>query len=359
MAAYAFHTITAEQARTMSAADRITFAGGPASSVGVVYRYFEPAAPGQVTVPVVPWIEVTYRGRTVNFATEIVQVADAGGLVFEDGSMLHIGDAAGDSVSGSGLGDALYGGPGADALYGAAGDDLIQGNTGSDTLSGGAGVDTIYGGQGDDVITTSRGFVPGSPPEEGDWAHGNLGDDEIIGGRGSDTLYGGQGQDFLGGSDGEDYLSGDLGDDELMGGQGADTLVGGAGNDILNGGGGRDQLSGGEGRDRFEIVAKSRPGEGSDDVILDWSAEDQITFAQVSIFSILPREYSEFVAPSYELARLIANDHVSAGAVHVAAQVGADVIVFADTDGDRTNGADSAVVLVGRSLNDISLLNFG
>ena len=58
-------------------------------------------------------------------------------------------------------------------------------------------------------------------------------------------------------------------------------------------------------------------------------------------------------------ALAIANQHIAGpGAVYVAAQVGADVIVFADTDGDRSNGADIAVVLAGTHLDEISLANF-
>ncbi|OYW26502.1 MAG: hypothetical protein B7Z44_15690 [Caulobacter sp. 12-67-6] len=106
-------------------------------------------------------------------------------------------------------------------------------------------------------------------------------------------------------------------------------------------------------------MTKTGPTEGQDDVILDWEAGDQFNFPQVSIYSILPMSYSEFAADSYAQALAIANQHISGpGAAYVAAQVGADVIVFADTNGDRSDGADIAVVLAGTSLNEIGLENF-
>lgn len=53
------------------------------------------------------------------------------------------------------------------------------------------------------------------------------------------------------------------------------------------------------------------------------------------------------------------NEHIiSTGAQYVAAQVGDDVWVFADTNGDSSDGADVELLLVGRTLADISLLNF-
>jgi hypothetical protein len=119
-------------------------------------------------------------------------------------------------------------------------------------------------------------------------------------------------------------------------------------------------LTGGEGRDRFDFVAHTGPNEGHDDLITDWNgAEDRISFHQVSIYTILPRAYSEFVAADYAEAFRIAEEHIAfTGAQYVAAQVGDDVVVFADTNGTAADGADIAVVLVGRTLDDIDLTNF-
>jgi Ca2+-binding RTX toxin-like protein len=388
---YAFDKITAEQALAIKAGDTLTFNGGPGRTVSVSYQSYDPA----ILTPEVPRIFVTYEGRTVAFSTDLVQLSATGGLVMADGSRLYIGDA-GDSRFTAGTGDdGLYGGPGADSLDGGAGRDLLQGNGGNDVLTGGEGADSIYGGQGDDTIHTGRDVAG----EAGDWTNGNLGDDDIIGGAGNDTLLGGQGNDFIGGGDGADYLAGDLGDDELLGGMGWDTLVGGAGNDTLSGGfdanflaggAGNDQLVsqgpiaatmdggegsdtivagssakdlifGGEGRDLFEIVAKAPPAVIVDAEIRDWEAGDQIHFAAVSILgtsAILPRSYSEFTTTDYATALSIANEHISAtGAIYVAAQVGSDVYVFADT-GDPEDGADVSILLTGRTLADIGLNNF-
>lgn len=398
MPAYAFDTITAEQALNIRAGDTLTFAGGPAARVTVVYQSVDPLA----LSPELPRILVTFGGRTVAFGTELAQLSRTGGLVMADGSRLYIGDTGDERDSGGPADDAAYGGAGADTLEGGDGRDLVQGNGGDDSLVGGAGADTLYGGQGDDVILTGR-ESPGLPGDQGDWAHGNLGDDEIIGGAGRDTLLGGQGDDVIGGGDGGDLLFGDRGDDEIHGGQGDDTLMGGDGDDNLSGGfgqdllyggdgndrlaaqgpeavtlageagddtltaasAGRDRLLGGAGRDRFEIIGKTMPSAGADAEILDWEAHDTLHFPEVSIFvadgggSILPRSHSEFVAADYAQALSIANEHISAaGAKYVAAQVGGDVYVFADL-GDPADGADVSVLLVGRTLADISLNNFG
>ena len=394
MLEYAFDKITTEQALAFKVGDTLTFNGGPGRTVSVVYQSYDPLA----LTAEIPRIFVTYGGRTIAFSTDLAQVAKAGGLVMADGSQLYIGDTGADRFAAGAGDDGLYGGPGTDSLNGGAGRDLLQGNGGDDVLTGGEGPDSLYGGQGNDVIYASRD-VGGVAGEAGDWANGNAGDDEIIGGQGHDTLLGGQGDDFIGGGDGDDYLSGDLGNDELIGGEGWDTLVGGAGDDTLSGGFGpnflaggdgadllisrgpiaatmdggagsdtivaasaaKDLIFGGEGRDRFEVVAQADPSKIVDAEIRDWEVGDTIHVAGVSIqttAAILPLSYSEFVANDYATALSIANQHISAaGATYVAAQVGGDVYVFADT-GDPADGADLSILLTGRTLADISLTNF-
>jgi Ca2+-binding RTX toxin-like protein len=381
---YAFETITPEQALNIQAGDYLTFARGPASQVTVAY------SPQDLPIPA--RIEVTFEGRTVVFGPELAELSQRGALDMGDHSRLKIGDEGREVLTGFDTSDGLYGGAGDDILYGEAGNDLLQGNAGNDTLNGGTGANTLYGGRGDDVINASSyGETHGS------WAHGNQGDDEIVGGAGNDTLYGGQGNDFIGGREGNDYISGDLGDDEIHAGGGDDTVSGGAGNDqiysnsgsdlllggdgddmvvvygpgrtLAHGGDGNDTmvsasadqtvLFGGAGRDQFEFASNVRPGQGIDDLIADWGSEDRFHFAQVSIYSILPRSYSEFVTDTYEHALSIANQHIiGAGAHYVSAQVGDDVLVFADTNGDSSDGADVAVMLVGNTLADIGLENF-
>lgn len=393
MVDYAFETITDFQALTLQATDTLRFSGGPARAISVTYQSY----PAAVTLAP-PAIVVTYNGRTVAFSTDLVALSKTGGLVLGDGSQLYIGDLNTDQVTSGAGDDALYGGPGSDSLNGGAGGDLLQGNAGDDVLTGGEGGDSLYGGQGDDVIYASR-LVGGVAGEAGDWAHGNLGNDEIVGGAGNDTLLGGQGRDSITGGEGSDYLAGDLGDDRLAGGLGNDTLAAGDGDDRLDGGFGADSLSagagndqlvsqgpdasildggagddtivsvgagrdilfGGDGADRFEFVGKIEPPAGIEAEIRDWNSADSLHFDAVTVLggaSILPPTYSEFVTSSYEKAVLTANDHISAtGASYVAAQVGDDVYVFADT-GDPQDGADIAILLIGRTLADISLANF-
>lgn len=395
MLAYAFDTLTPAQALNIRAGDTLTFNGGPARGVSVIYQSYDPAA----LSPEVPRILVTYEGRTLAFSTDLTQLSKVGALVMADGSKLYIGDTGDERVAGTSGGDGLYGGPGSDTLEGGAGGDLLQGNGGDDVLVGGDGADTVYGGAGDDVLY-GAGTAEGASGDAGDFIHGNLGDDQITGGSGADTLLGGKGADQVSGGDGNDWISGDLGDDQIFGGLGNDTLNGGDGNDrieagfghdlltggqgddllvsqgadadtlsgdagndtLVAGGAGVESLWGGQGRDHFEIVSRLEPAAGVEAVIQDWGADDTLGFAAVSVLgvasAILPRAYSEFVATSYESALRIANEHISsAGATYVAAQVGGNVFVFADT-GDPADGADVAVLLVGRTLADIGLEDF-
>jgi len=65
--------------------------------------------------------------------------------------------------------------------------------------------------------------------------------------------------------------------------------------------------------------------------------------------------YVEVTAASYDAATALANTFFQGNQVHyVVAQVGTDVVVFADTtNGGGLTAGDDAVVLVGRSLTDI------
>src|SRR5688572_28818639 len=143
MVAYAFETITAEQAAAIRLGDTLTINAGPARAVSVVYQSYDPAA----LTPEVPHILITAGGRTVSFGTGIVQLSDVGAIVVADGSTLAIGDTSSERINGGTGSDGLYGGPGDDSLAGGAGDDMLHGNTGDDTLTGGEGFDVLYGGQ--------------------------------------------------------------------------------------------------------------------------------------------------------------------------------------------------------------------
>lgn len=383
MASFAFDTITSAEALQFSGADTLTFTSGSAAHASVDFLSGEGGE--------VERVAVTLQGRTVVFGAGIAGVTDREVLRFADGSSLLVGDNRSQVLAGGFGADGLFGGGGEDFLLGWDGDDLLHGNAGHDTLEGGTGSNIIYGGQGEDLIRASSGGET-----RGSWAHGNKGDDEVIGGVGADTLYGGQGDDVLAGDAGDDFLSGDLGDDEIQTGSGDDLGTGGAGNDtlisvdgadVLRGGDGADRLAsyghgramleggdgadtivaashdqamlyGGEGADLFEILGPGALAPDKVDHILDWERLDRLGFGGAR-GEILPHQYAELHADS----RAGALDGAvglmrSLGAHRVAAQVGGDVWVFADTNGDSFDGPEMAVLLVGRSLTDIDWMNF-
>ena len=376
MASYAFETITAQQALAIGSLDTVTFAGRPGHGVSVAYN-IPAVGPASVTV--------TFGGRAVEFGPSILEISERGGLDFAGDSRLLIGGPGDDPLKGGAEADALYGGQGDDTIDGQGGDDLMQGNAGNDRLLGERGADVIYGGQGHDYIRAGLAISG----EEGNFAHGNMGNDTIDGGSGGDTLLGGQGDDDIRSGDSADYVSGDLGDDILRGGTGADTILGGAGNDTLFSGGGGDTLAGGAGNDlivttggrvdggegadtimspgagkdiirggdgidRFEFTSPASARYEDADEIGDWSAGERLDFDRAIIQPAGPGHYQEIVAADYESALAAANGIIAGGSVaFVAAQVGGDVVVFAEADGIAGNGADAAVILVGRTLADI------
>lgn len=383
MTAYAFETITPTQALAIQATDTISFTGAAANLASVAYN-----------IPVVgpASITVTFQGHAVEFGMGLLGISEQHGLIFADPSRLMIGGADRDNLYGWVGDDAIFGGQGDDKLAGQGGNDLIQGNAGNDQITTLHGADTVYGGKGDDLIRTGAD----SPGEAGDFANGNMGDDTLFGGAGADVLLGGRDQDRIFGGEGRDYLSGDLGDDELHGGGGADTLFGAAGDDTIYADAGADVVDGGEGADRifitggggvtvdagdgddtiivnsagkdillggaggdvFEFVTTTRPTAGQDDEIRDWSSLDRLVFDHFSAQATTVDRYAELVAATYADAQTQANALISGGKIaYVAAQIGGDVVVFAETDGDLANGADTAVVLAGRTLANIEAWN--
>ena len=221
---------------------------------------------------------------------------------------------------------------------------------------------------------------PHTPPPAGTFIFGTSGNDAltatavskfISGAAGNDTLTGGSGDDGLDGGAGTDSLSGLGGNDHLSGGHGseADTLNGGAGNDTLSGGGGADVLTGGTGNDAFVIdgvgfaaptTRGAKPVElpmptsaTALDRITDWThGEDRIVFGPHN--TATAANFATDTQATYSAALTAANAKIAAGTVdYVAVKVGADVIVFADSY--HNNGtADAGVVLVGKSLTDIT-----
>lgn len=156
-------------------------------------------------------------------------------------------------------------------------------------------------------------------------------------------------------SDGSRLQIGATGADSVGGGSGRDALYGGDGADTLNGGAAADQLYGGGGADRFVVATgqSAATGDGMDRVF-DWSASDQIYFSGAAGTAT---NYLELSATSFSAALVLANAQIAAGVVnYVAIAVGADVLVFADSRNDN-GGADDAVTLVGRRLDDIAFGN--
>ena len=166
------------------------------------------------------------------------------------------------------------------------------------------------------------------------------------------TLTGTAGQDTLKGKAGPDSLIGGDGNDLLRSAGGGDTLDGGAGNDTLSGGRGADLLIGGAGSDIFQIDSRISATQAGLDRIDDFThGEDRIGFGgQVSLAG---HAFSTGIEANYDDALAAASKAICSGAADVVAvQVGADVIVFADTA--LHDHVESAVVLVGRTLADIS-----
>jgi Ca2+-binding RTX toxin-like protein len=187
----------------------------------------------------------------------------------------------------------------------------------------------MMGGDGDDYINA------GSP------AH-----DEVHGGAGNDTIASNNGgQDSLDGGDGNDSISAD---DVAQ-----TSLAGGAGDDTLLASGFGDVLSGGDGADKFILLGTGfSSAESNGFQITDWSNADKI-----SISGIDKSYYQELTAPDYQTALAQYCLPMAPHAV-VAVQVGADVVVFAETGSTHLGlGQFQVAVLVGRTLADIDASN--
>ena len=279
-------------------------------------------------------------------------------------------------------GDLMDGGAGNDTVLAQVGDDTLRGGDGNDSLNGGAGVNHLEGGIGDDYLLAP--FLG-----EAHVLDGGQGDDSLFGGLGSDTISGGGGNDRISdhagdgaridAGDGDDRvtasgrgtvfggegadtidtfslgqsISGGGGADSLHGSSRADTLTGDAGDDVIDAGIGADVLFGGAGADSFLLFGRDGPPQlGSAARIGDWSSEDRIRFA--ASFSE-PPTYIEATAQDFQGAVSNAQTLLTANEnAVVAIQLGADVIVFS---GRTVGTTDTAVVLVGRTLNDISASN--
>lgn len=135
---------------------------------------------------------------------------------------------------------------GNDFITGSDGNNNVNGNSGNDTLWGFAGDDSLFGGKDEDNINGNLG---------NDVVNGNNGNDFVMGGKGSDTVHGGKDDDLVNGNNDNDIVSGDLGNDTVHGGKNDDQLFGNAGNDVLSGDLGNDTMTGGDGSDTFSFQA--------------------------------------------------------------------------------------------------------
>ena len=211
-----------------------------------------------------------------------------------------------------------------DRLTGSSGTDVLRGAGGNDTLLGGGGADRLYGGSGADVLKGQGGR---------DKLWGDGGRDRLDGGGGADTLTGGGGADRMTGGGGNDRLSAGGGNDRLSGDGGSDRLSGGGGRDLLDGGRGRDVLEGGAGADRFvfddgDSGARARLR----DTIRDFGRGDRIDLSEIDA------DRGQRGDDDFRFSGQSAKAH----SVWFD-RSGADVTVYADTDG--RGGADLAILV--------------
>jgi len=195
----------------------------------------------------------------------------------------------------------------------------------------------------------------GEGPDHEHLEDGHGHDDEAPPFVGDQTLTGTDAADRLTGGKGDDDLSGEAGDDRLKGGHGDDTLSGGEGNDVLAGGQGADELTGGAGEDVFKVSGPAKSLESLDRVLDFTSGEDRLVFDDDVVLS--DNGFVTATAVDYADALAQAKDAITAGADVVAVQLGADVIVFGGEAGDHD--VEGAIVLVGKSLSDITAADIG
>lgn len=154
---------------------------------------------------------------------------------------------------------------------------------------------------------------------------------------------------------GDQVLIGTDRKDRLVGAEGDDSLSGGGGNDQLAGRDGSDTLSGGAGADTFKVMDAADTLEALDQVIDYETGVDRIVFGRR--FEANEFNFASFDVTSFDAAVEEVNTAFAAGLEVAAVQLGEDLILFADVDGDGTYNA--AVVLVGQSLDAFNVSDIG
>lgn len=227
--------------------------------------------------------------------------------------------------------------------------DTTTSPSGSDSMSGSSGSDSLTSPDGADTLTSSSADPSGSDLSGDDLS----GDDS-----GNDTLSGGDdhdGNDSLTAGPGNDSVTGDPGNDSVTGDTGNDSITGATGNDSLSHHDDHDHhlLTGTAGADLFVVEDSAARNPESVFHVVDFtSGQDQIVFGD-DLGVITSGDFATETADSYAAAFDLARADIRSGAADaVAVQVGADVVVFADTHDN--NHVSGAVVLVGKTLGDIA-----
>jgi Ca2+-binding RTX toxin-like protein len=397
---YVFEMMTSDQAATFNAANTLYISDHNATA-GTTDLYFDDVS-GSVSITSYSGVERIF-GAGIYGATQVV---------FVDYTSLSVGSPNAEQMGGDTAANAMFAGGGADTL---------SGGGGADTLHGGAGSDQFVFAHGDsglsaaamDVVSdwtsgeelSFTGLAQGTAANYAqqtaatlalaktaadsliaagtvDYVAVQVGSDVIVFADGANND--GQADDAvmlkgasLSAIDSTSFagpailpappappppsgltLTGTSGADTLTGSTLGDTINGGSGDDSIHGGVGSDYLSGGAGADLFGFDAHDAGVSlvAGLDLILDWSSADGLTFGALG--PATAGSYVELSAANYPTALSLANGLIATGIDYVSVQIGADLVVFADSAGDN-GGADDAVVLVGASLSDVSAENFG
>ncbi|WP_170233764.1 calcium-binding protein [Novosphingobium sediminis] len=270
-----------------------------------------------------------------------------------DGTVIMLGGAAADVLTGADGNDLLDAGDGADTLVAGAGNDTLNGGSGADKMTGGAGDDIYYvDDAGDKIVEVSGGghdlvFAAISTTLAAEvedlilWANGPLnGSGNAL----ANALYG---------NNQTNTLSGQGGDDVLFGYDGDDTLNGGFGNDRLDGGRGNDSMAGGTGDDHYVIDSAGDriiegQNEGTDEARIDGLASYTLGSGVENLTNLVA--LPTFTGKGNALANVLSG---AAGVDYLHGFAGADRLVGGDGN-DMLEGGSGADQLVGGNGIDIA-----